>query len=85
MTKRLQVLLPDPEYREIQRIARSRRISIAQWVRQALHAAKREEPLGDVSKKLEALRAAAKFEFPTADIEQMLAEIEQGYLSSHKP
>jgi hypothetical protein len=85
MTKRLQVLLPDPEYREIQRIARSRRISIAQWVRQALHAAKREEPLGDVSKKLEALRAAAKFEFPTADIEQMLAEIEQGYQSSHRP
>lgn len=85
MTKRLQVLLPDPEYREIQRIARSRRISIAQWVRQALHAAKREEPLGDASKKLEALRAAAKFEFPTADIEQMLAEIEQGYLSGDKP
>jgi hypothetical protein len=85
MTKRLQVLLQDPEYREIQRIARSRRMSVAQWVRQALHAAKREEPLGDVSKKLEALRAAAKFEFPTADIEQMLAEIEQGYLSGRKP
>jgi len=85
MTKRLQVLLPDPEYREIQRIARSRRISIAQWVRQALHAAKREEPMADVSSKLEALRAAAKFEFPTVEIEQMLAEIEQGYLSGDKP
>ncbi len=85
MTKRLQVLLPDPEYREIQKIARSRRISVAQWVRQALRAAKREEPLGDVSNKLEALRAAAKFEFPTADIEQMLAEIEQGYLRGDKP
>jgi hypothetical protein len=84
VTKRLQVLLQDPEYREIQRIARSRRLSVAQWVRQALHAAKREEPLGDVSKKLEALRAAAKFEFPTADIEQMLAEIEQGYLIGRK-
>ena len=85
MTKRLQVLLQDPEYREIQRIARSRRMSVAQWVRQALHAAKREEPLSDVSKKLEALRAAAKFEFPTADIEQMLVEIEQGYVSGRKP
>jgi len=85
MTKRLQVLLPDPEYREIQKIARSRRISVAQWVRQALHAAKREEPLGDVSNKLEALRTAAKLEFPTADIEQMLVEIEQGYLSGEKP
>ena len=85
MTKRLQVLIQDPDYREIQRIARSRRMSVAEWVRQALHTAKREEPVGDVSKKLEALRAAMKFEFPTADIEQMLAEIEQGYLSGHKP
>jgi hypothetical protein len=85
MTKRLQVLLQDLEYHEIQRIARSRRMSVAQWVRQALHAAKREEPIGDVSKKLEALRAAAKFEFPTADIEQMLVEIEQGYVSGRKP
>ena len=85
MTKRLQVLLADPEYREIQKIARSRSLSVAQWVRQALHAAKREEPLGDVSDKLEALRAAAMFEFPTGDIEQMLTEIEQGYLSGDKP
>jgi hypothetical protein len=77
-------MLPDPEYREIQKIARSRRISVAEWVLQALHAAKREEPLGDVSNKLEALRTAAKLEFPTADIEQMLAEIEQGYLSGDK-
>ena len=85
MTKRLQVLLRDPEYREIQRIARSRRMSVAEWVRQALHSAKSEEPMGDVGKKLEALRAAAKFAFPTADMDQMLAEIEQGYLSGPKP
>ena len=29
MSKRLQVILQDPEYREIQRVARSRRMSIA--------------------------------------------------------
>jgi hypothetical protein len=85
MTKRLQVLLPDSEYRDIQRIARSQHMSVAEWVRQALHAAKREELLGEVSKKLEALRAAARFEFPTADIDQMLAEIEQGYPNDRKP
>lgn len=85
MTKRLQVLLEDPEYRDIQRIARSRRMSVAEWVRRALHAAKREEPLGDVAKKIEALHASLKHEFPTADIDQMLDEIEQGYLSGHKP
>jgi hypothetical protein len=37
--------------------------------------------MGDVEKKPAAIRAAAKHEFPTGDIETMLAEIEQGYLS----
>ena len=79
MAKRLQVILQDGEYREIQRVARARRMSIAEWVRQALAAARRYEPLGDTGKKLDAVREAARQEFPTGDIEQMLAEIERGY------
>jgi hypothetical protein len=85
MAKRLQVILQDPEYREIQRVARSRHMSVAEWVRQALAAVRRQEPVGDIGKKLEAIRAAAKFEFPTGNIEDMLSEIEQGYLSGEKP
>jgi hypothetical protein len=84
MAKRLQVILQDPEYREIQRAARSRRMSIAEWVRQALALARRREPLGDVEKKLAAIRAAAKHEFPTGDIDTMLAEIERGYLADRQ-
>jgi hypothetical protein len=76
MAKRLQVILQDPEYREIQRMARSRQMSIAEWVRQALANARRREPVGDVGKKLEAIRAAARHESPTGDIATMLAEIE---------
>jgi hypothetical protein len=79
MAKRLQVILQDPEYREIQRMARSRQMSIAEWVRQALANARRREPVGDVGKKLEAIRAGARHESPTGDIDTMLAEIEQGY------
>lgn len=84
MAKRLQVILQDPEYREIQRAARSRSMSIAEWVRQALALARRREPLGDVEKKLAAIRAAAKHEFPTGDIDTMLAEIERGYLADRQ-
>jgi hypothetical protein len=80
MPKRLQVILQDPEYREIQRVARSRRMSIAEWVRQALAVARRQEPLGNLSQKLEAIRAASRHSFPTPDIDTMLAEIESGYL-----
>jgi hypothetical protein len=80
MSKRLQVILQDPEYREIQRAARSRRMSIAEWVRQALALARREEPTANMSKKLEAVRYAARSEYPAGDVDQMLAEIETGYL-----
>jgi len=34
---------------------------------------------GDMSRKLAVMRAAASHRFPTADIDQMLDEIERGY------
>ncbi len=85
MAKRLQVILKDPEYREIQRAARSRHMSIAEWVRQALDLARRHEPAGGVSKKLEVIRAAAQHEYPVSDIDGMLAEIEKGYGTGTHP
>ena len=84
MPKRLQVILQDPEYRDIQRVARSRHMSIAEWVRQALQSARREEPLGGTSRKLQAVRNAIQHEFPTGDIDRMLAEIESGYSKSRR-
>jgi hypothetical protein len=85
MSKRLQVLLEEPELREIQRAARAQRLTVAEWVRQALRAARRRQPIVDPRKKLEAIRAAARHSFPIADIDQMLAEIESGYLGSEPP
>lgn len=80
MSKRLQVLVSEPEWREIQRLARAQRMTVAEWVRRALGAARRREPLADFDKKLAVVRAAARHAFPTAEIEQVLAEIERGYL-----
>jgi hypothetical protein len=82
MAKRLQVILQDPEYREIQRVARARRMSIAEWVRQALDLARRQEPLGSIGKKLEIVRTAAQHQYPAGDIQTMLSEIEAGYAST---
>ena len=79
MSKRLQVLLDEPEWREVQRAARARQTTVAEWVRQALRAARRREPLGDAGRKLGVVRAAARHAFPVGDIDQMLAEIEHGY------
>lgn len=81
MTTRMQVLLEDDEFSEIRRVAKRHRMTVAEWVRQALRRARRDEPTTDPKKKLAAVREAARGEFPTADIDQMLAEIESGYLA----
>ena len=85
MAKRLQVILKDPDYRDIQRAARSRHMSLAEWVRQALARARQREPEGGAGKKIEVIRAAAKCDFPTGNIDRMLVEIERGYGSGTKP
>jgi hypothetical protein len=84
MSKRLQVLFDEPEIRQIRRAAKAKRMTVAEWVRQALRAARRDEPVGDIEKKLAAIRRAARHEFPAGDIEQMLAEIERGYVGEKR-
>jgi hypothetical protein len=81
MSKRLQVLLDEAEFAEIRKTARRHQMTTAEWVRQALRAARRTEPRVDARKKLAVVRAAVRHEFPTADIDQMLSEIERGYES----
>jgi hypothetical protein len=48
-------------------------------VRQALREALRQVPSGSAERKLAAVRAASALAFPSADIDQMLDEIERGY------
>ena len=79
MSKRLQVLLPDPEMDEIRRLARRDRVTVGEWVRRALQEARSRQPIHDQQFKLRAIRKAAEYSFPTADIDQMLQEIERGY------
>jgi hypothetical protein len=84
MIKRLQVLLDDVELREIQRAARARRMTVAEWVRQVLRAARRQEAGGDTGTKIAVVRAAARHAFPSGDIEQLLGEIERGYVAESR-
>jgi hypothetical protein len=79
MSKRLQVLLDDREFEAIREVAACQGMTVSDWVRQMLRAARREQASGGQARKLAAVRAAARHRFPTGDIDQMLAEIEQGY------
>ncbi len=79
MSKRLQVILDDREMQELRQLARRNRMTVAEWVRQALRMARRTQPAGDGAKKLAVVRAAARHAFPAGDIHAMLADIERGY------
>ena len=75
MTKRIQVLIEEQEYLEIQAIARRRRMTVSEWVRRALRKAMDDQP-GTAEAKLRAIADASRHSYPTADIEAMLSEIE---------
>lgn len=80
MTKRLQVLLDDEELADIQRHARQAHQTTAAWVRDALRVARERAQQENRARSLRAIEEASKYSHPVGDIEQMLEEIERGYL-----
>lgn len=73
MSHRLQVLIPEGLDARVTKAAQRGRVSKGEWVRRAIERALEERPQGaDPLERLQALGA------PTADVDQMLAEIEAG-------
>lgn len=79
MSKRLQVVLDDAEYRDLERTARRNRMTVSEWVRRALRTLGRDEPSGDQQRKVQVVREAVRHRYPAPEIGQMLDEIERGY------
>ncbi len=73
MSYRLQVLIPERLESRIRKASQRCRISKGEWVRRAIeHALAQEAAVTDPLARLAGLGA------PTADIDQMLSEIEAG-------
>ena len=77
MSRRLQALLDEEESLEIQVFAHRSRMTVAQWVRQALRRARRDHS-ATAEAKLAAVPEATSREFPAAGIEVRLGEIGPG-------
>ena len=77
MSRRIQVLLDEQDYREIQGIAGRQRVTLSEWVRQALRKAIVDHQ-GTADAKLRAIIDASRHRFPTADVDVMLREIHDG-------
>lgn len=81
MSRRLQVLLEDDELREIQALAKGRRQTTATFVREALRDARIAAQYPPADTRLRAIREAAEaYAYPVGELEEMLADIERGYL-----
>lgn len=80
MSKRLQVIMADDEYAEIESAAKRDGTTVSQWVRQTLAEARNEKPASTRARKLGVIRAAGEHGHPTGDIEQLLDESTRGYL-----
>ncbi|HLH17528.1 MAG TPA: CopG family transcriptional regulator [Bryobacteraceae bacterium] len=73
---RLQVLIPPELDAQIEQAARRSHVSKGEWVRRALR-----QSLGEPDPRKRAMEAVARLSrmnLPTCDIEQMIAETEQG-------
>ena len=73
--------MDDDELEEIQQSARRERVTAEVGSRQRLREARERQARPDIAAKLAAVQTAYRHQGPTGDVEQMLAEIEQGYLT----
>lgn len=73
------MLLSDSEMEELESSAKRENLSVGAFVRRTLREGREQRPVRDAGTKLKAIQAAAQCSYPTADIDQMLAEIERGY------
>lgn len=79
MSTRLQVVVDEAELDEIRGAAARQGMTVSEWVRQAVRAARSNDSAIAPARKYEAIRRAADHAFPTGQVEDMLRDIEQGY------
>lgn len=72
MSTRLQVVLNEAELNEYRQLAAREGLTLSEWVRQKLRRAGRDAVTGNIERKLATIRAAARHNFPTADLDQMV-------------
>ena len=84
MSKRLQVLLSEQDYKKYQEIASAMKMSLGAWVRSTLDSSANLVALGKKKDKLKALERAYYLSFPVSDIDTLNSEILRGQLGESK-
>ena len=79
MSKRLQVLLSDQEYKKLAQHAKLESLPLGTWVRSVLRRVTESNSSKSIDDKLKVLHRAQNINAPTASITEMIREIEDGY------
>lgn len=77
MSHRLQVLIPEELQGRVSKAAQRGRMSRGEWVRRAIEEALRRQTAPG-TQTLDPLTRLASLQGPTAEIEEMIAQIESG-------
>ena len=80
MSKRLQVLINTRDYQSWQNVSKKLGLSLGEWVRQVLNEKTNEFSLRNPNTKIESIRLFSSKNYPSGKIDQILNEIEKGYL-----
>ena len=78
MSTRLQIIMSEAEVASLRQVARRAGLTVSEWARRALRAARNAQAVPSPVSKLEALERALNCNHPTGDIDEMLADIERG-------
>jgi hypothetical protein len=78
MSKRLQILVPESEYQHILRTAKKRKKSVSELTREGLRLILEIEGEMSPQERLAKVMSFSRYSAPTADITEMLAQIEAG-------
>ena len=78
MSTRLQVVMSDAEVASLRQVARRAGLTVSEWARRALRAARDAQAGPSPTGRLDALDRALGCNHPTGDVGEMLADIERG-------
>ena len=78
MSKRLQIVVSEPEMTSLRQAALRTGLTVSEWARRALRRARDEHAGPTAESRLRALDRALACNHPTGDIDEMLADIERG-------
>lgn len=78
MSKRLQILIPEKDYRRLVHVSKQNDTTVSEWVRNCINIRMNHKTIEAPEKRLAKIMKYARYNGPSGSINQILKEIDQG-------